>query len=149
MGAAPTADQAIVLYDEDCGLCRWTMAKLLAWDRSRRLRPLAIQSGEGRRLLDGLNEEEMLASWHVVREGRRYSAGAGFPPLLGLLPGGAPLARLSAAMPRLSERGYAFVARHRAALGRLIPQSAKRRADQRISSSVRRSSPSPAPRPRT
>ena len=62
-----------------------------------------------------------------------YSAGAAFPPLLRLLPGGEPLARLSAAMPGLSERAYAFAARHRGALGRLITEGARRRARQRIS----------------
>ena len=124
--------QAIVLYDEDCGFCRWSLAKLLAWDRRRRLRPVAIQSAEGRRLLTGLSEEEMLASWHLIRDGRRYSAGAAFPPVLRLLPGGAPLALLAAAVPGLSERGYGFVARHRGAFGRLIPQGARRRAERRI-----------------
>jgi predicted DCC family thiol-disulfide oxidoreductase YuxK len=74
----------------------------------------------------------MLASWHLICEGRRYSAGAALPPLLRLLPGGAPLARLAAATPRLSERAYAFVARHRGAFGRLIAQGARRRADERI-----------------
>ena len=123
---------AIVLYDEDCGFCRWSLAKLLAWDRQRRLQPAAIQSAEGRRLLAGLSDEQMLASWHLVCEGRRYSAGAAFPPLLRLLPGGAPLARLSAALPRLSEAGYAFVARRRGAIGHLITEGARRRADLRI-----------------
>jgi predicted DCC family thiol-disulfide oxidoreductase YuxK len=123
---------AIVLYDEDCGFCRWSLAKLLAWDRQGRLRPVAIQSTEGGRLLAGLSEEQMLASWHLVCEGRRYSAGAAFPPLLRLLPGGAPLARLSAAMPRLSERGYACVARHRGRFGGLLTDRAKDRADERI-----------------
>jgi predicted DCC family thiol-disulfide oxidoreductase YuxK len=123
---------ALVLYDAGCGFCRWALAKLLRWDRRRRLRPVAIQSGEGHRLLGGMSEEEMMASWHLIRDGRRYSAGAALPPLLGLLPGGAPLARLSAALPGLSETGYAFVARHRGAFGRLIRDGARRRADQRI-----------------
>jgi predicted DCC family thiol-disulfide oxidoreductase YuxK len=121
-----------VLYDADCGFCRWSLAKLLAWDRQGRLRPVAIQSADGRRLLAGLSEEQMLASWHLVREGRRYSAGAALPPLLRLLPGGAALARLSAAMPRISERAYGFVARHRAPIGRLITAGAKRRSNERI-----------------
>ena len=123
---------AIVLYDEDCGFCRWSLAKLLAWDRQGRLRPAAIQSTEGRRLLAGLSDEQMLASWHLVCEGQRYSAGAAFAPLLRLLPGGAPLARLSAAMPRLSEGCYAWVARHRGTIGRFVTEGARRRARRRI-----------------
>jgi predicted DCC family thiol-disulfide oxidoreductase YuxK len=78
----------------------------------------------------------MLASWHLIADGRRYSAGAAFPPLLRLLPGGSPLARLSAAMPGLSERAYALVAGHRAAIGRLVTDGAQRRADERISVSA-------------
>ena len=126
------ASRADVLFDADCGFCRWSLAKLLAWDRRGNLRPVAIQSAEGRRLLAGMSEQERLASWHLVTGGRRYSAGAAFAPLLRLLPAGRPLGRLSAALPGPSERGYAFVARHRGAIGRLIPGGARRRADARI-----------------
>ena len=38
-----------VLYDADCGFCKWSLDKLLAWDRRQRLRPVAIQSAEGER----------------------------------------------------------------------------------------------------
>src|SRR3954463_5166895 len=92
MTGRPARPEALVLYDEDCGFCRWTLAKLLAWDRQGRLHPGAIQSAEGRRLLAGLSEEEMLASWHLIRDGRRHSAGAAFAPPLAPPPpgGGAP-----------------------------------------------------------
>lgn len=125
----PRAD---VLFDSDCGFCRWSLAKLLAWDRRGRLRPVAIQSDEGGRLLTGMSEEQRMASWHLVLGGRRYSAGDALPPLLRLLPGGGTLGRLSAALPGCSERGYAFVARHRGPIGRLITARARQRADERI-----------------
>ena len=27
--------RAVILFDNDCGLCRWSLSKLLAWDRRR------------------------------------------------------------------------------------------------------------------
>lgn len=66
-----------------------------------------------------MDEERKLASWHLVTaDGKVYSAGAAFPPLLRLLPGGRPLAALTAAFPRLTERGYQHVARTRGPLPR-------------------------------
>jgi predicted DCC family thiol-disulfide oxidoreductase YuxK len=123
----------IVLYDSDCGFCRWSLAKLLAWDRRQRLRPVAIQSAEGQWLLSDLREEERMASWHLVgADGERQSAGAAAAALLRQLPGGAPLAALVNRFPAAAERAYAWVARHRGTLSRLIPAGAKRRADARI-----------------
>ena len=31
--------EAVVLYDADCGFCRWAIDKLLVWDRAGRLAP--------------------------------------------------------------------------------------------------------------
>ena len=45
------AEQSVLLYDEDCGFCRWSLDKILAWDRAKRVRPVAIQNEEGSRLL--------------------------------------------------------------------------------------------------
>jgi predicted DCC family thiol-disulfide oxidoreductase YuxK len=128
---------ATLLYDADCGFCRWSLAKILAWDRRRTLRPLSLQSEEADGLLRGMPEEQRMASWHLVGpEGAVHSAGAGFPPLLRLLPGGAALAALAARAPRLTERGYRWVAGHRSLFGRLIGEGAKRRADRRIDARV-------------
>jgi predicted DCC family thiol-disulfide oxidoreductase YuxK len=61
-----------------------------------------------------MDEDRKLASWHLVTaDDRIYSAGAAFPPLLRLLPGGRPLAALAAAFPELTERAYERVARAR------------------------------------
>jgi len=123
----------IVLYDADCGFCRWSLAKLLTWDRGRRLWPVAIDSAEGERLLAGLSEEARAASWHLVdRDGGRKSAGAAAPPLLRQLPGGRPAAALLERFPATTERVYGWVAGNRGRLGCLIPAGAKRRADERI-----------------
>jgi predicted DCC family thiol-disulfide oxidoreductase YuxK len=124
--------RAVLLYDHDCGLCRWALAKVLAWDRHTRIRPVPIASAEGASLLSTLSEEERMRSWHLVAGGERWSAGAALPPLVRLLPGGRPLARIAAAAPRLTERTYLLVATNRSRLGRLVTARAKRRADARI-----------------
>ncbi len=111
----------ILLYDHDCGFCRWSVDKILTLDRAKRLRPLPIQSDEGERLLVGIDPAVRLDSWHLVDDhGRVYSAGAAAAPLARVLPGGGPLAVLFDAFPRLTERGYAYIARHRDRWARML-----------------------------
>jgi predicted DCC family thiol-disulfide oxidoreductase YuxK len=127
--------QATLLYDSDCGFCRWCLGKVLAWDRRRSLRPLEIQSEEAGRLLAGMREEERLSSWHLVdADGTVRSAGAAFPELFRLLPGGGPLAALTSRTPRATDRAYHWVAGNRSLWGKLVTDGAKRRADRRIDS---------------
>jgi predicted DCC family thiol-disulfide oxidoreductase YuxK len=125
--------ESLLLYDADCGFCRWSLARVLAWDRHRRVRPVAIQSAEGQRLLDEVSEAQRLSSWHLVGpDGQLHSAGTAAAALLRTLSGGAPLAALLERFPSATEGGYAWVAANRGRLGRLIPAAAKRRADARI-----------------
>ena len=131
MAARPPA--VTVLYDHDCGFCRWTIGRLLAWDRAGRLRPLAIQSPEGQRLLADLTPEQRLASAHAVEAGgRRTSGGDALGPVAAVLPGGAPLVTLARRAPRLARAGYRAVAGPRSLFGRLVSDAAKARADERI-----------------
>jgi predicted DCC family thiol-disulfide oxidoreductase YuxK len=111
-----------LLYDPDCGFCKLCVAVLLRWDRRGRLRAVP---------------GENLDSWRLVLpDGTVRSAGAAFPPLLLLLPGGAPLAWLTERFPGVTERAYRFVAGHRSAIGRLIPQVAGDWAERVISESA-------------
>jgi predicted DCC family thiol-disulfide oxidoreductase YuxK len=122
-----------VLYDLDCGFCRWSMGRLLAWDRAGRVRPLAIQSAEGQRLLSNLTPGQRLASAHAIdAAGRRTSGGDALAPIAAVLPGGAPLAALGRRAPWLARAGYRAVAGRRSLLGRLVSDAAKARADERI-----------------
>jgi predicted DCC family thiol-disulfide oxidoreductase YuxK len=122
-----------LLYDSDCGFCRWCLGKLLAWDRRCLLRPVALQSEEADRLLSGMPEEERMASWHLAdADGTVRSAGAAFPGLFRLLPGGSPFALIAARAPRLTDRAYRWVAGNRSRWGKLVTEGAKRRADRRI-----------------
>lgn len=122
-----------VLYDRDCGFCRVSIGVLLAWDRNRRVRPVAIQSEEGQRLLADLTPDERLASAHAVdEEGRVRSGGAAAAAILPRLPGGRPFGRLAERAPSAAERSYRAVADRRSPLGRLLPDRAKRWADRLI-----------------
>jgi predicted DCC family thiol-disulfide oxidoreductase YuxK len=106
---------------------------VLAWDRRRSIHPIAIQSEEADRLLDGIPEEQRLASWHLIGDdGTVRSAGAAFPPLFRQLPGGTPLAALTARAPGATDRAYRWVAGNRSRWGKLVTEGAKRRADERI-----------------
>lgn len=109
------------------------MAKVLAWDRAGRLRPVSIEGAEGDRLLAGMDPEARMASWHLVTAGGELrSAGAAVAPLMALLPGGRPIAALAARFPRAAERAYRWVADRRSPLGGLLSAGAIRRADRRI-----------------
>jgi predicted DCC family thiol-disulfide oxidoreductase YuxK len=117
----PAAQRLAVLYDRDCGFCKWVLDKILAWDRRQRLRPVAIQSEEGQQLLAAIAPERRLESWHLVGDGGEVrSAGAAAPQLFDALPGGRPIAALLRAFPRLTERAYRWVADHRTLLARLL-----------------------------
>jgi predicted DCC family thiol-disulfide oxidoreductase YuxK len=125
--------RATLIYDSDCGFCRWCLGKVLAWDRRRAVRPVALGTDEANRLLGEMPAGERRSSWHLADpSGAIRSAGAGFEPLLRLLPAGAPLAALAARFPRATERGYRLVSGNRSFFGRFVTDGAKRRADRRI-----------------
>ena len=117
--------RSVLLYDSDCGFCRWSVDKVLAWDRRGRLRAVALQDPEAEALLPGMDEAQKLASWHLVTsDGKVYSAEAAAPPLLRLLPGGGAPAAVLAAFPRVTKPAYRLVARNRDRFGRLLGQTA-------------------------
>ena len=113
--------QAVLLYDEDCGLCRWTTDKILRWDREGKLRPLPLQDPEADRLLGAMDPEVKMQSWHLVTpDGRVHSAGAAVEPLLRLLPYATPVAAVVRAMPGITARAYRWTADHRDEIGRRL-----------------------------
>ncbi len=122
-----------VLYDADCDFCKVLLSALLRWDRTVRLHPIALQRAEADALLHELAPVERMASWHLVSPGgERRSGGAAVPPLLRLLPGGRLPAAVFARFPRLTDRGYRWVADHRPELSKLVPSRAKQRASEHV-----------------
>src|SRR5579859_4426427 len=131
--SAPGAQRWTVLYDAECGFCKWALAGLLRRDRASRLRPLALQSAAADALLAGLTLEERMASWHLVSpDGVRSSAGQALAPALRLLPGGRMPAAVMARLPALTERAYTWVADHRSELSRWVPAASNRRASDYV-----------------
>ena len=114
-----------VLYDEDCGFCRWSADELRAWDRRRGLTFVSIQNPRGAELLHAVPVAERLDSMHAVTpDGRVWSAGHAVRVVLADLPGGGIFSSIAAAFPGATEWLYRLVARHRDRLGRLLGQRA-------------------------
>ena len=110
-----------ILYDSDCGFCKWSLNKILGWDRRGRLRPVAIQSEEGQALLATVPASERLDSWHLASpSGELRSAGAAAEPLMEFLPGGRPLGLAFRTFPKLTNRAYRFVACNRDRIARVL-----------------------------
>ncbi|HYJ49056.1 MAG TPA: DCC1-like thiol-disulfide oxidoreductase family protein, partial [Microbacterium sp.] len=95
------------------------------WDRRDRLTFRSIQTAEAGGDLDAMDPAARYASWHVVEPGGRiWSAGAAIPRVMRRLPGGRPVATLTATFPAVTERMYGLVVRHRTRLGRMLGQRA-------------------------
>ena len=131
-GQMPGKRRSMVLYDADCGLCKWLLSGLLRWDRAGNLQPLALQRPEAQELLIELSLSERMAAWHLISPaGERSSGGAALAVLLRSLPAGRYPAAVFACLPGATERGYRWVAEHRSQLSRCVPAGAKRRAEGR------------------
>lgn len=129
----PDSGRWMVLYDAECGFCKWVLAVLLRWDRPSLLRPVALQDAAADALLADLAHEERMASWHLVSpDGRRTSAGRALAPLLRLLPFGVLPAEAAERLPGATERAYRFLAEHRSELSRWVPDASKRRASEYV-----------------
>jgi predicted DCC family thiol-disulfide oxidoreductase YuxK len=114
-----------VLYDGDCGFCRWSADRLRAWDRAGRLAFAPIQTSDG--LLGPVPPEARLATMHAVdTRGRVFSGGAAMSRVLRELPGGGALAAAGACWPDAAEALYGAVAHRRARLGRWLGEGACR-----------------------
>lgn len=119
------AARTLVLFDEDCGFCRWAADQLRAWDRAGALAFRSIQAAERDGALDALGRDARYASWHVVTpDGRLWSGGDAVAPLMRRLPGGGLVAVIATMVPETTERLYRFVARHRGQLGAALGQRA-------------------------
>lgn len=126
----------IVLYDKDCGFCRWSMAWALRRDARHTLVAVPIQSQLGAELLVDVNPSERLRSAHVIADdGSRHSGGAAAADVLSALPQTRALGRLADRLPAPTGLIYDFVAGRRRAFGRFVGEQARRRADALLDAS--------------
>jgi predicted DCC family thiol-disulfide oxidoreductase YuxK len=133
--APPHRERLILLYDADCGFCRWSTAWALRHDESGRLLAVPIQSPLGAELLAELSPDERLETAHAIGPcGRRRSGGAAAAEVLEALDRTRLLGRLARGLPGVASRVYGAVAGRRATLGRLLGDRARRRADQLLES---------------
>ena len=131
MTQLPDSGQLVVLFDSDCGFCRWSVAWLLRFDQAHRLVPVAIQSDRGQQLLEAVPHESRLDSAHAVAaDGRVFSGGDAAPLIVNKLRGGRAFAPLLKAAPGLTRAAYEVVATNRQSVGRLVPASSRARADR-------------------
>jgi predicted DCC family thiol-disulfide oxidoreductase YuxK len=137
-----SASRAIVLYDHDCGFCRWTLGLMLAWDRDHRLWPAPILGPVGERWLAGMSVEARLASWHIVEDGGSVSsAGGGIVRILEYVPGGRLVGLPLRLVPWAVERAYWFVAGRRSRLSRFVPRAWVWSATERVAERAREAPP--------
>lgn len=128
--SSPSQETVIVLYDADCGFCRWTMAWAMRRDRRHLLVAVPIQSPLGSELLVDVLPSDRLRSAHVFRDdGCRRSGGAAAADVLSALPLTRALGRLAHSLPRATALLYGVVAARRQSFGRLVGKEARRRAD--------------------
>jgi predicted DCC family thiol-disulfide oxidoreductase YuxK len=120
----------IVLYDADCGFCRWAMAWAVKRDHRHVLVTVPIQSPLGSELLVDVLPGDRLRSAHVVRnDGGRSAGGAAAADVLSVLPPTRALGQLARSLPRTTALLYGVVAARRKSFGRLVGKEARRRAD--------------------
>lgn len=119
--------RALVLYDDDCGFCRWLLAKIVRWDREHFLEPVNLRSSRASQLLSPMDELKRMSSWHLVEpDGTVGSGASAIAPLLAYLPARKFrfLSNLARSMPRTTQSLYKVVARNRNRFGRWLGEEA-------------------------
>lgn len=128
-----SGEPLVVFYDGECRWCRWSVARLVPFDRRRRLRLAPIQGPEGDRLLASVPESERLESAHAVTaDGQVFSGGDAAAPIAGELPALAWTVPLLRAAPGVTRSAYRAIADRRSLLGGRLSDSSLRRADELI-----------------
>ena len=123
---AAAAPSLTILYDEDCGVCRATIAQLCRWDRAGRLAPVPLQSADAsadpviRHVAETSSLEEAIHA--VDADGGVHVGGDAVLAIVHELPGGRVLDpwRRVAPFRWVIGIGYDLVARHRHELGRAL-----------------------------
>ena len=126
-GRTSPSQRLLVLYDRDCGICTFVVARLRRWDRDHRLEllPLQAATADGRDLVRAVAASHPLHDeLHVIdlATGLVRAGGAAVLEIAARLPGG----RIPAALARVAPAtwvvglGYAVVAGNRQAISRAL-----------------------------
>jgi len=119
-----------LLYDEECGLCRAAARATVRLAARGRVRATGLRTDRAATLLPGQSEDERLRSFHLAAPtGRTWSGGAAVPATIALLPLLRPVAdaiRRSRALRGTTDAAYGWVAGHRPAVARWLPEAWKR-----------------------
>lgn len=107
-------DQTLLIYDGECGFCKWAMHVIERLDRRKAFRYCPFGHPVAESYLAALRPDKRYASHHAVKDGVLHSATAAARLTLEPL----PLGRLAVALGL--HRLYPVVARHRGLLGRLV-----------------------------
>ena len=106
----------VLVYDGECGFCRWGMHMVRRLDRRHVFGFCPFGHPEAESLLSRLPAERRYSSYHALRDGVLHSAThAARVTLEGL-----PLGRLAVVFQL--HRFYPLIARNRALLGRFVPR---------------------------
>ncbi len=123
------APQAAVIYDGACRICTGTAAWIERWAVPGAFEFLTCQSPERARRFPALSEAACLeAMQFVLPDGTILAGDRALPEILGRLRRWRWLAAAFSlpGMTRLAPRAYAWVARHRYAVSRVLPRGACR-----------------------
>lgn len=123
----PPVERLTVLYDDDCGFCRWSVRQLRPMDRHARFEFIPLQHAtdhsERPQLAELARTRDLAASIHVVRPDGAVRAGGGaMLEILDALPGGwllRPWALLPGVEP-IIDFGYRLVADRRNQVSALL-----------------------------
>jgi predicted DCC family thiol-disulfide oxidoreductase YuxK len=112
----------VLLYDAGCRLCRFAARTITRLDRDSELLYLPLHDAEAAPLLRDVPDDERDASWRLVTGGASVGYGSGAVEVARSLRLTRPVARVLGAIPAgVLDRVYGEVSRHRARLGRLVP----------------------------
>jgi predicted DCC family thiol-disulfide oxidoreductase YuxK len=115
----------IVLYDDDCGFCRWSAERIRRLDAREALAFAPIQGEVGMELLAAVPPGLRLASMHAVTpDGRVWSGGEAVRVILAELPAGVVTSAVASMFPELTDRVYRSLARNRERFGRMLGEAA-------------------------
>jgi predicted DCC family thiol-disulfide oxidoreductase YuxK len=120
---------AVILYDGECGLCRAAVRGARALARHGSIKPVAAQSDQGRALTPGMSEEERMASFHLVEDGRIVSGPEALAPTirrLRVLRPAAGVLERKGLVYRAAAAVYHWVTPRRGRLSRFVPERWKR-----------------------